>query len=205
LTYPTSETNYNKGKGCPFFVSEGWVPGGDPGPEPQVAFSCACAIHRLGGRSIRRTCGYLCRFWILLLIIHLPVAVGKSAESAVAITSEFLAKGNYATGCQQNRSRNLTIMSEKLWNLTIASSVFNNISKTKYLYQLSILNLNKQWRNRYYLSNLLMYKQLNTSYTTIWNFYIENCWVTENLNVVGYIYIPDSYWKNKNVCTSIYC
>jgi len=38
-------------------VNEGWVPGGDPGPEsspPQVAFSRADAIQRLGGRSIRR-------------------------------------------------------------------------------------------------------------------------------------------------------
>jgi len=84
-------------------VNEGWVPGGDPGPEPSppqvVVF--AGAIQRLGGRSIRRTYGYLRR--ILLLIIHLPLQVGYSAESAVAIRSEFLAKGNYAIARQQIR------------------------------------------------------------------------------------------------------
>jgi len=49
-----------KGKGVPSSINEGRVPGGDPGPEPspsQVAFSRAGAIQRLGGRSIRRTCG----------------------------------------------------------------------------------------------------------------------------------------------------
>ena len=54
-----------KGKGVPSSINEGWVPGGDPGPgpsPPQVAFSRAGAIQRLGGRSIRRTCGYLRRF-----------------------------------------------------------------------------------------------------------------------------------------------
>jgi len=78
----------NKGKVCPVFVNEGWVTGGDPGPEPsqpQVAFSCAGAIQRLGCRSIRRICDYLRR--ILLLIIHLLLEVGYSAESTVAIRS----------------------------------------------------------------------------------------------------------------------
>jgi len=70
---------------------EGWVPGGDPGPgpsPPQVAFSRAGAIQRLGGRSIRRTCGLPSQF--------LNTATRYTDESAVAIRSEFLAKGNYA-------------------------------------------------------------------------------------------------------------
>jgi len=41
-----------KGKGVPSSINEGRVPGGDPAPEPsppQVAFSRAGAIQRLGG------------------------------------------------------------------------------------------------------------------------------------------------------------
>jgi len=79
---------------------------------PQVAFSRARAIQRLGGRSIRRTCSYLRR--ILQLIIHVPLEVRKSAESAVAIRSEFFAKGNYANAQQRIRSCNLMITSQKL-------------------------------------------------------------------------------------------
>jgi len=60
-----------------------------PSP-PHVAFSRTGAIQRLGDRSILRTCGYLHR--ILLLVILLPLEVRYSAESAVAIKSEFLAK-----------------------------------------------------------------------------------------------------------------
>jgi len=54
-----------KGKGVPSSINEGWVPGGDPGPEPsplQVAFSRAGAIQRLGDRSIRRTCSLPSQF-----------------------------------------------------------------------------------------------------------------------------------------------
>jgi len=56
---------YIKGKGVPSSINEGWLPGGysGPGPSPpQVTFSRAGAIQRLGGRSIRRTCGYLRSF-----------------------------------------------------------------------------------------------------------------------------------------------
>jgi len=76
-----------------------------------VAFSRAGAIQRLGGQSIRRTCGYLSQ--MLNTVTHCTTSPRgwKSAESAVAIRSEFLAKGNYATACKQNRSRNLMITS----------------------------------------------------------------------------------------------
>jgi len=44
-----------KGKGVPSSINEGWVPGGDPGPgpsPPQMAFSRAGAMQRLGGLSV---------------------------------------------------------------------------------------------------------------------------------------------------------
>ena len=91
----------DKGKGVPSSINEGRVPGGDPGPEPsppQVAFSRAGAIQRLGGRSIRRTCGLPSQL--------LNTATRLTDEWAVAIRGEFIANRNYATNArQQNRSR----------------------------------------------------------------------------------------------------
>ena len=81
-----------KGKGVPSSINEGRVPGGDPGPEPsppQVAFSRAGAIQRLGGRSIRRTCGLPSQL--------LNTATRLTDEWAVAIRGEFHANRNYAT------------------------------------------------------------------------------------------------------------
>jgi len=66
-----------KSKDCPVVANEGWIPGGDPGPEPSpphVAFSRASAIQWLGGRSIRRTCGYL-RSHVWLHGLYLPILV----------------------------------------------------------------------------------------------------------------------------------
>jgi len=95
------------------------VLGGDPCPgssPPQVAFSRAGAIKRLGGRSIRRTCGYLRSF--------LNTATRLTDESAVVIRGEFLAKGNYATTArQQNRSRTLSGTSQDRCQSATASSV----------------------------------------------------------------------------------
>ena len=63
-----------------------------------MAFSRAGAIQRLGGRSIRRTCGLPSQL--------LNTATRLTDEWAVAIRGEFLAKENYATTSrQQNRSR----------------------------------------------------------------------------------------------------
>ena len=92
----TDKYLHHKGKGVPSSINEGRVPGGDPGPEPsppQVAFSRAGAIQRLGGRSIRRTCGLPSQL--------LNTATRLTDEWAVAIRGEFHANRNYATNARQ--------------------------------------------------------------------------------------------------------